>query len=42
MEEEKKEEPIQEENKSSVQLELDETVDRLKRLMAEFASLEII
>ena len=36
MEEEKKEEPIQEENKSSVQLELDETVDRLKWLMAEF------
>ncbi len=36
MEEEKKEEQIQEENKNSVQLELDETVDRLKRLMAEF------
>lgn len=35
-EEEKKEEQVTEENKPNAQEELDETVDRLKRLMAEF------
>ena len=35
-EEKKEEELLQEENKTDSQKELDETVDRLKRLMAEF------